>query len=370
MSQKPSKVLMLLGMYDPNMHRGIAKAAKEWGWHLDINMMKTFRLPERWTGDGIICSLNSERRLAEYILNSKVPCVDLSIWRSDLPIHRVVADNRRIGMLAADHLSTYGHKHFAWYAYDRTPFGDERFRGYRERLAKVGLNPERLDGRGAHRIDVVLQRLRKLSRPCAIFAKSDLDASWIMSACLQEGYRVPEDFAILGVDNNELICELLPTALSSVSQNQELIGYRGANVLQSLMTGKRISQKTHFVEPGGVEVRQSTDAIAVEDIIVRQTLETMNAKYRHDIEIGQLAAQAGIHRNQLEARFKKTMHTTIHQKLIEIRIAKASELLKESLLSVEDIAVLTGFCHAPHLSRVFKTRRGISPLHYRKSFSR
>lgn len=363
------KVLMLQGSYNPSIHRGIAQAAREFNWHLDISLMQSFRLPEYWEGDGIICNLNQEERFARFIRRNPLPCVDTSIWRSDLEMPRVSTSNERIGQLAAQHFIENGHRNFAWYAFNKTPWGELRFSAFREFLQRRGREVVRLDTGPAQDTDHIRGQLRQLPHPTAIFTQNDFDAAWLLNRCLDEGWRVPDDFAILGVDNNPLICELQPIPLSSVSKDSAIIGYSGCRLLQRLMDGKPVSNKIHYLEPEGVIVRASTDALAIADPLVRKVLQYMNDNLRHSFGVEELAENFGTHRLQLEKQFKEALGTTVHQKLMELRVRKAESLLLTTRDSVEDIATLTGFCHAPHFSRVFKKHYAQPPHKYRRTRS-
>ena len=196
------RVLMLLGSYDPGAHRGIARAARESGWFLDVSLLKTFQIDRSWTGDGIVCSLNQNRRLERFVLGSGLPAVDLSLWRNDVRLPRVAADNDAIGRAAAEHLLSYGHRTFAWFALSRNPVGEGRRLGFGRHLNAAGHRVLRLDGGGPDRRTTVRRRLHALPKPCAVFCKSDDDAAWIESVCIEAGLRIPEEVAVIGVDNN------------------------------------------------------------------------------------------------------------------------------------------------------------------------
>ena len=236
---KTKKILMLLGNYDPETHRGIAKASRSLGWHLNVSMLSSLQIPSRWEGDGIICSLNDNVRLEQLVKKSGLPCVDLSGWRTDLDYPRISASNQTIGRLAAKHFISYGHKNFAWFCHQQNPIAETRYWRYKDELNEHGLpTPKRLVGKKTQNQNHVEAWLSSLEKPTALFAYNDNDASWLMNICLSAGYRIPEDFAILGVDNNPLICDYLPVPLSSINHDHERIGYEGAQLLDRIIRGK------------------------------------------------------------------------------------------------------------------------------------
>lgn len=365
---KIKKVLMLLSNYDPDTHRGIARAARGLGWHLNVSMLNSFQIPVHWHGDGIVCSLDNNKKLEHFVTGSGLPCVDLSVWRSDLPIPRVSADNRRIGQLAAEHFCSFGHRSFGWFCHQHNPVAEARFQSYKTELAKRGIAPPaRLVGKRTQNLHDITQWLAGMPVPSALFAYNDSDAAWLLTNCIEAGYRVPEDFAILGVDNNPLICEHQPAPLSSINHDHERIGYEGALLLEQIMRGIPPEQTIIYIEPTGVTLRASSDLFAVGDPVVRQAVAYLLKHMRQSIGTAEVATRLNISRRSLEMRFREALNCSIHKKLTELRLKRAAALLRETTDTIEDIASLTGFCHAPHLCRVFKKHHKQSPRAYRKT---
>ena len=358
-------VLMVLGSYDQSAHEGIAQYAGQHGWHLNVSILKDFQLPEHWQGDGIITSLNNSRALEEFVLQAKVPTVDLSIWREDIDLPRVAADNPALGRAGADHFISMGHQHCAWFALASNPVSRARYIAYSERLAEVGITCIRLDATRPQDATYITERLHALPKPCAIYTKSDYDSVWLSDLCMAAGLRVPDDIAILGADDNRLICENQTVPLSSVRHDLKTIGYEGAAMLDQLMNGKKPKQRLKLIPPRGITIRQSTDALAVTDPLIRSLLEYLKANFKRSIGTVELAEMFGISRRSLEIRFRENMHTSIREHLIGIRIEEAKRLLRFTDEPIETIAALTGFCHAPHFSNTFKKQEGCSPLRWK-----
>jgi LacI family transcriptional regulator len=200
-----------------------------------------------------------------------------------------------------------------------------------------------------------------LPHPTAIFCQNDFAAAWILNRCLEEGWQVPEEFAILGVDNNPLICDLQPIRLSSVNKDFATIAYEGCLLLQKMMQGKKAPNEVHLLQPGGIAVRASTDAMAVADPLVRDVLHYMESNLRKPFGAAELAGLFNISEAALQKRFRKSLHTTIHKKLMDMRLQRAAHLVTSTEAPVEEIAAMTGFCNAPHLTRGFKQRHGLPP---------
>ncbi len=360
-------VLMVLGSYDQSAHEGIARYAGQHGWHLNVSILKDFQLPEHWQGDGIITSLNNSRQLEEFVLKAGVPTVDLSIWREDIPLPRVAADNPAIGRMGAKHFIELGHRNCAWFGLASNPASRERYKAYSESLRESGIECIRLDTVRPQDAAYIRERLLELPKPCAIYTKSDYDSAWIANLCYEEDLRVPDDIAILGADDNPLICECQTVTLSSVKYDLRRIGYEGAAMLDQLMAGEVLAETLKLIPPDGITVRQSTDALAVTDVLIREVLRYLEANLRRSIGTDVIAERFGVSRRSLEMRFRTQMHSSIREHLIRIRLKEATRLLKYSEEPVETIAALTGFCNAPHFSRSFKKQMGLAPSQYRKS---
>lgn len=357
---------MVLGSYDQSAHQGIARYAGQHGWHLDVSILKDFQLPEHWQGDGIITSLNASRQLEDFVRQFALPTVDLSIWREDIALPRVVADNPAIGRLGAQHFIEQGHRNCAWFALASNPVSRARYQAYQQTLKAAGIDCIRLDlGRSQDAAEVT-QRLRQLPRPCAIYTKSDYDSAWLANLCMEAGLRVPDEIALLGADDNPLICESQSVTLSSVRYDLERIGYEGAALLDRLMAGEPAPSAPRLIPPQGISVRQSTNALAVTDALIREVLLYLKLNYRQSIGTQGLAERFGLSRRSLEQRFRQQVHTSVREFLIHTRIAAAKTLLSTTQEPIETIAALTGFCHAPHFSNSFKKQTGQSPTHYRR----
>lgn len=366
---KAKHILMVLGSYDQSAHEGIARYASHHGWHLNVSILKDFQLPEHWQGDGMITSLNNSKALEDFVRNAGVPVVDLSIWREDIDLPRVVADNAAIGRVGAQHFLETGHQHCAWFALSSNPVSRARYEAYRETLASAGVECIRLDRTRSQDASYITERLRALPKPCAIYTKSDYDSAWILDLCLSAGLRVPDDVALLGADDNALICENQVVPLSSVRHDLETIGYEGSAMLDQLINGQQLDERIRFVPPKGIRVRQSTDTLAVSDPTIRELMVYLKSNYIKPISTDQLANKFQLSRRSLEVRFREQMHCSIRECLISIRIAEAKRLLGVNDESIETIASLTGFCHAPHFSNTFKQVEGSSPSQYRKLLS-
>ena len=189
-------------------------------------------------------------------------------------------------------------------------------------------------GLGDGRLRWLEGKLKKAAKPLGVFCYSDYDATCVLNACLAAGLSVPEDVAILGVDDNEIICENQPVPLSSIRHDHGRVGYEAAALLQRLMKGGKAPSKPQLIAPVGITTRRSTDIIAAKDPILRDALAF------------------------IAENFMRPMSAS--------KIAKARYLLTDTDTKVIAIASQTGFCNAPYLIRSFKKVFGASPSVWRR----
>ncbi|MDD4102720.1 MAG: substrate-binding domain-containing protein, partial [Kiritimatiellae bacterium] len=210
------------------------------------------------------------------------------------------------------------------------------------------------------------KELRRLPKPLAVFCYCDYDAAKFESVCLDAGYNVPEDIAILGVDNDTLVCENIRVPLSSVRHDLVRIGYEGAALLNQIMGGAKPPREPGLVPPRGVELRASTDSATHADPLVRAAMHYFRDNLGKSIGVSDVAAAMGIPRHKLVQHFDKITGKPVYSTLLRLRLLEVKRLLALTDQSIKDIAKATGFCHAQHLSNVFSRTEGITPLNYRR----
>jgi LacI family transcriptional regulator len=176
---------------------------------------------------------------------------------------------------------------------------------------------------------------------------------------------VPDEVAVIGVDNDELLCNLSDPPLSSVIPNTYRTGHKAAELLDRLMSGKRAGSEPHFVEPLGIATRQSTDVLAIEDINLVQAIRFIRQHACDGIKIKDVLRAVPQSRRIFESRFKKLLGRTPHEEILRVQLDRARMLLAETALPLSQIAERTGFSHSEYLSAVFKKRLKMPPSHYR-----
>ena len=373
-------VLMLLGTYNPAAHAGIARYAAEHGWHLNADMSRIQVIPQGWQGDGILAGLGEWDDPVKFIQRPEIaakPIVDIYHMRPTVDLPRVTSDNVAVGKQAAEHFLEGNWRNFAWFGRVNHNVARLRRTHFTQTLAEHGHKARWLGESiqfslqafsGENLLRRIGEELLAGPKPEAVFAFNDFDAAFVMDACHAVGLNVPEDVAILGVDNNELVVNSLQPRLSSVKLDFEVIGYEGAALLDRLMAGEAKPEAIRLIAPRGVATRESTDVTAVNHPLVRKALAVMKARLNESMGVADLARAVGISPRTLETTFQKELTRSVHRTLMELRLREARHLLQTTANTVESIAADTGFCHAPHLYREFKKWTGQTPRAWRQNF--
>jgi len=187
----------------------------------------------------------------------------------------------------------------------------------------------------------------------------------VLDACRRLGVPVPDEVAVVAVDNDELLCELAHPPLSSVIPNTRRTGYEAAALLDRLMNGGRARGETHLIPPLGVATRQSTDVLAIEDPHVSRAVRYIREHACDGINVRDVLRAVPQSRRLLEARFKKLLGRTPHEEILRVQLRRVKQLLTETDLPLETIAERTGFAHPEYLSVVFRREVGQPPSRYR-----
>jgi LacI family transcriptional regulator len=210
--------------------------------------------------------------------------------------------------------------------------------------------------------------LRGLPRPVGIFACNDMRGQQVLDACTRLGWSVPEEAAVVGVDDDALLCELSDPPLSSVIPSAERLGYEAAELLDQLMRGE--AQPTvadRFLPPVGVSTRQSTDVLAIDDPQTAAAVRFIREQACQGATVADILKAVPQSRTALERKFRKYLGRSPQSEIRNVQIKRAKQLLAETDLKLDRIAELTGFEHPEYLSVVFKRETGQTPGHFRRS---
>jgi LacI family transcriptional regulator len=370
-------VLLALTSSHHGFFRGVARYAREHRWHLVADMVYTAKIPVGWRGDGIISFIGYRDDLAEFVLGSGLPVVEISMVRNEIQLPRVEGDSDMIGCLAAEHFLDRGFRNFVWAPMLDDVLNAERYRGYANRLAKAGFTCQVLPPADTRHGDpksrdwsarrkLLMRELKNHAKPLAVFGYNDCVAADIIDACDDAGLLVPEAVAVLGVDNDSLICETIPIQLSSVCHDLEGMAYQAASLLDRLMSGRKPPKEVIRVPPKGLVTRRSTDIQAVDNLQVARALRFISDQYTNcQIGVNDVVAATTLSRRLLERAFRQHLKRTINDEIVRLRMAKVYDLLTSSDMKVVKISEACGFARPNHLFRRFSKQAHMSPRKYR-----
>jgi LacI family transcriptional regulator len=332
---------------------------------------------------GIIGRLYTPQ-IAKAVQGSGLPLIAMDLTEEQLakdsPLSRVSEirpDSHKAGRMAAEHLLERGFRRFAFCGYPGENWSRRREEGFAERLREAGLEcdvfqlPQQKRRTPWHREQsAVAVWLESLQKPVGVMACNDIRGRQVIEACAIGGMHVPNDVAVLGVDEDHLLSELSNPPLSSVALNAEQGGYQAAELLHRMMSGSVKRQELILVEPLWVVSRPSTDVIAVEDRDVAATVIYIRDNARRPIGVQDVVKHSAVSRRALEIRFHRSLGHSIREEIQRVRLEWTKQLLVETSMPVWKIAECTGFSSVSYLSKVFHGAVGITLARYRRDHRR
>lgn len=314
--------------------------------------------------DGVLITPWNDGEL-ECLRRRGLPFVCMT-YRPGLPM--VSNDNAAIGRMAAEHLLDQGYPHLAVAASQHKGYMRSRSRAFLDRADREGVDVRILEGVPDlmdEAIGPLAAFLRSLPTPCGLLADNDIQARKVAEAAITVGIHVPEQLAILGVDNDEPICELTTPPLSSVALNAERIGYEGAAMLDQFMNNRRPPSLQVEIPPLGIEQRQSTSALIIRDRHVAAVLRYIREHPRQAMTVDEVLRTAPLCRRAMERRFLEATGRTIFQEVRRVQLDHVKRLLRETHWEIEMVARRSAFGSAKRLRQVFRDAFGESPTQYR-----
>ena len=345
--------------YSREMLRGVSAYRQEAGWDVAV-WERDAAMPDGCAG--VVGYLRADARATRRVLRAGLPAVTTSAAFKNPDLPEVVPDDLAVGRLAVEHLLSRGLTRVAYFGDRRLRFSRNREAGLQRRMREAGLRAASLPPDP----EAAAERLAEAARPVAVVALSDSAAVELLTACLARGLRVPEDVAVLGVDDDELLCETAPVPISSVRPDWQRIGYEAAATLHRMLDGEPPAARSMTVPPLGVVVRRSTDVYAMEDAEMAEALRFIHEQARHGIGVEDVAAHVAMSRSAFERRFKRVVGQTPYRAIAESRVRQAQKLLAQTEQSMEQIAAACGYSSGAMLSIAFRAQTSQTPTQYRK----
>lgn len=357
--------------YERDILRGIRDFAAEKGdWLLRLEMpgRQIVDFLERWKPDGILFQSMGLDALTVETLSKYPNSIHVSESPGKPVTRSVGLDNLAIGETAARYLAEREPASFGFAGFGEIHFSRKRGESFCRWLGRAGEAVSVLELDAQPPESEVLQWLRRLAKPCGVFATHDECALYLSTLCRADGIEIPGDISLLGVDNDTLICDMAWPQISSIAVPSRRVGWEAANRLNRLIGEEEDSVDSFHdaLPPVGVVARQSTDRKRTEDGQVNRALIYMESHFRTRINIDDVLREMGVSRRLLERKFARHVGRSPHRELLRIRIEEASRLLRESPEPLPVIASRCGFSGATQLVAQFKKEKGMTPGAYRK----
>lgn len=382
MTRKVALIIDAAKPYDRKIIQGVAAYVQErGGWSLYVEEDPLTKLPDfrTWGGDGVIANFDA-RKVANVVEKLDIPVVGVGggygWYDPATKIPYFVSDNEKVAQLAAEHLVERGFRRLAFYGFAPTRinlWSQERADAFLRAARRVKAScTAHVEHHGRARRWSSLQRelvawLESLQKPVGLMACNDAGARHVLEACRTAGLNVPDEVAVVGVDNDEMICELTTPPLTSVEQGARRMGYQAAALLDRLMSGERIRRHKFPVAPVEVVTRRSSDALAIDDEEVAAAVRFIRGNACEGILVPDVVRELAVSRTTLEVRFRAVMGRTVGEEIRRVQFERARRLAADTNLPFKQVAVQAGVGSVQYLNALFQTRLGMSPGEYRRS---
>ncbi|QQE11277.1 XylR family transcriptional regulator [Planctomycetota bacterium] len=379
--------------YGRDFLRGVMRYERQYGpwcFHLtpgDFKQALPYMSDWKWTG--LIARIGDDPELEDAIVSAGIPCVLLDLSQRQRKRGHVLSryaevhpDAEQIGKIASEYFQNMQLVHYGFvglhnriWSTERRKYFSQFLRKYKKKVSSFYFDEQvaKVLDRRNHQIGDALDEqqyrlaewLKVLDKPIGIMACDDVVGRYVIEACHIADLNVPEDVAVLGVDDDHFFCNLSHPSLSSIALNAEKGGYQAAQLLGEMMQQCKQKKRRIVVDAVGVKTRQSTDFIAVDDPLVQLAVNVINEKSSAYVTIDEIASDCDVSRRNLEMRFRNSLGKTILEVMSERKLRYAMELLQEKDWSISRIAEAVGYQSVSYFTQVFKKRMRITPSNYR-----
>lgn len=381
--RKDKRVLFLGNLmiaYNRDVLRGVAKCAATRP-EIRVFFPDSFEsadIPGLLQGDVqgvIVAGCPPTWRVPVTIAQRGIPAVDVSAELKPSSVPRLVTDDAMVGRMAADYFIDRGFKRLVYYGLSQHYSSDVRQEGFCQQASKHGIAARCFQKESAEAEDragifpgTAARWLKDLPKPTAIFAADDHIGAYLAEACQHLKIRIPEDVALLGVDNDDLYGQLRMPHLSSILQNTQEIGLRAMEMLYRLMHGKKVKASTVLIPPVRVITRLSSDIFGVEDQMVREALGLIQQRLRNGLSVKWLADHLAISRPTMDRRFLAALNRTPAMEIQRIQMETARRLILDSDMPIAQIAQEAGYSSPRQFSTSFHKYFKLTPRDMRKTY--
>jgi len=365
--------------YGRSLLRGIVKYSKlKGGWSFyNEPRGQEQSLPRfsSWEVDGAIVRLNESEKAYRF-LEKGIPIIVAREEKEISGVPNIVGDNVAVGKMAGEYLLDKGFKRFGYCGFNSS-WSEARLKSFVETIENAGGKISVYEPPKSQRSCSWPNELLRISRwledlpkPVAIMACNDDRGRHVIEACKIANVKIPYEAVVLGVDNDELFCELSDPPLSSIARDTEAAGFEAAAMLDKLMSGHKTKCNRIMIQPTHVVARLSSDILAIEDPDVAKALSFIQYNSRQNTQVSAVAEAVAMSRRNLHRRFMKTIGRTVHDEIKRARVDRVVQMLLETDMTVSQIAYALGWSSEKHIAREFKAIKGVTPLVFRKRHTR
>lgn len=337
-----------------------------------IGIPGVVRWAKDWGADAVIGQFEETDDISLFGLNGIV-CVAQDFKKKFKSIPNITADYLGTGRMAARFFIDHGFRNFGFFGYNSVCWSDERCEGFREEVVSSGFrdnfysyNLQDIDHLWYYERESLSEWLRIIPKPIGIMACDDNQGNNLIEACHAEGIKIPEQVSVIGVDNDELLCNLGSTTLSSIFVDIEDGGYRTAELIENLVTNPDALPEDVVMKPVKIVGRMSTAAFATRDTQIQKAVQFIHKNYLKKISVNDVIDEVALSRRLLERRFRDVTGKGVYQYITDLRIKHFAEMLIDTDEQVVEIALSFGESDTKSISRRFKQIYGCSPSEWRK----
>ncbi|MBN2293413.1 MAG: DNA-binding transcriptional regulator [Pirellulales bacterium] len=331
-----------------------------------------------WDGDGIIIRIEN-RRLFEDVRKLGIPCIDLCGLFIDGGFPSIDSDYASVSRLATEHFIEHGFENFAFYGVPDIHYSNNCCRSFTEQIRQSGREVEIFqcpwelqrvmantsEIRGLLRENEMAAWLKALPKPVGLMACNDFRAQQVLDLCLQEGIVVPDEVAVVGIGNDEVLCELSNPPMTSIDVNAWKMGYDAAALLESIIRGENPPSQRVLVEPRGIVVRQSSSVLAISDRSVAEAVRFIREHACEGIGVEEVLKKVHVSRSTLYRRFNEFLGHSPNTEIRRARLQRIKQFLSETDYPLVKIAQLVGIAHVENMCNLFKAETGMTARQYR-----
>lgn len=370
--------------YGKNLLRGIARYSKDNGPWTFCRMPAYYRdtigidgilaWAKEWKADGIIGQFYNNDEVRRF-KKANIPLIAQDFKERLQNVPNITGDYKEAGRMAAEYFLKKGFRNFAFYGFRNIVWSRERAEGFKERVKEAGYDVhlyERTDSRATdlwhYKPSTLTRWLKSLPKPVALMSCDDNLGNHITEASRQIKIKIPDDIAVLGVDNDEMLCDLSDPPLSSIGLDTEKCGYEAARLMHKMIEQGPGKFEDIVVQPTQVVSRMSTDIFASSDKYIVDALKYIHENLDKNLKVNQVLKEVPMSRRSLEKRFVMTTGYPVYEYIYNKRIEKFTQKLLETDMTIFEIALDLGLSDSKNIARQFKQLKGLTPVAYRKKY--